>query len=920
VRLGVLATAVSLCLVGLCSAQTSHASIRRDLNVPAEGLSPALQTVGTTYDLQMLYPTAIVKDLKTQGASGSLTPEEALTKVLSGTGLSYKYLDANTVTVFETAAPPGAAAAAGQDQTDTRQGKSQEAGKKSSQDFRVAQVDQGQTSSDVSVEQHDEQTSKKKKAEELQEVVVTGTHISGLANKTVPITTINKQSIDDSGYTSTQQLIVSLPQNFNGGQQGASETGVLGIGSTASDNISNASGVNLRGLGTTSTLVLIDGHRMAPTIFGTTADVSLIPLGAIDHVDVLTDGASAIYGSDAVGGVVNFVLRRNYDGAETSLSYGAVTNGSLHEKVASQLLGTSWGSGSALLALEFDDRDSLPASERSFSTAVPEPTDLLPEYQSKSLVFHANQYVTEQAELFAEGTYTHKDSSRETTTGPSSQPFAYSTDNSNLTNAWDLVGGIRYQPVHDWRIEVSVAYSREDDATEDDFSFGILPGYVNGQPLYKTDYWLSSVDMKVDGTAFNLPGGPVSVAFGGSDRRESADFATLLAQPPGGVIPFERRVKAAFAELYIPLIGAANALPYAQALDLSVAVRRDDYSDVGSTTNPRYGISWSPLKGVALRAAYSTSFRAPNEQEESLKTVGSYIFSYPPGFFAIPGGKSEPFFLLYGASVVPLVPETSKNFTAGADFSPETLKNFKLSVGYYHIDFSNRIIQPPYDPNAFLNPGVYGSLITMLPNDAAAAAYLQSYIAKGGIFVNYSGVGSQGVRYVYNDSLINAARVRQDGLDLTVTDGWKAGANAFEANVNVAIIREILNQYTATSIPMDVSNTYGNPLRRRARGSVTWSLGEWRTTGTVNYSGPYTDNLVLPSGTISSSTTIDLNTAWSPMRVKGLSVNLSVLNALNANPPRAASAMGAIVPGLYYDVANGNPLGRFVVFGLRERW
>jgi Secretin and TonB N terminus short domain len=70
------------------------------LNVPAEGLSPTLQTVGTTYDLQVLYPTAIIKDLKTQGGSGSFTAEEAFAKVLFGTGLSYKFLDSNTITVY----------------------------------------------------------------------------------------------------------------------------------------------------------------------------------------------------------------------------------------------------------------------------------------------------------------------------------------------------------------------------------------------------------------------------------------------------------------------------------------------------------------------------------------------------------------------------------------------------------------------------------------------------------------------------------------------------------------------------------------------------------------------------------------------------------------------------------------------------
>src|SRR6202011_1276350 len=107
-------------------------------------------------------PTQVAKDLKTHGAVGFFTPDDALKAVLSGTGLSYKYLDANTVTVFATAAPAGAASAGGQCQTNNTQDNAKEAGKKPSQDFRVGQVEQGQTSGTSSLERQDEQASKKK--------------------------------------------------------------------------------------------------------------------------------------------------------------------------------------------------------------------------------------------------------------------------------------------------------------------------------------------------------------------------------------------------------------------------------------------------------------------------------------------------------------------------------------------------------------------------------------------------------------------------------------------------------------------------------------------------------------------------------------------------------------------------------------
>ncbi len=124
--------------------------------------------------------------------------------------------------------------------------------------------------------------------------------------------TLDRTAIQNSGYANTAELMRTLPQNFGGGIQ-PTTLGTLG---ESTNNISSASTLNLRGLGAESTLTLIDGHRIASDGFvGGVVDVSAIPLAAVDRVEVLTDGASAIYGADAVGGVVNFILRQDYDGA-----------------------------------------------------------------------------------------------------------------------------------------------------------------------------------------------------------------------------------------------------------------------------------------------------------------------------------------------------------------------------------------------------------------------------------------------------------------------------------------------------------------------------------------------------------------------------------------------------------------------------
>jgi iron complex outermembrane receptor protein len=305
-RLGVLATAVSLCLIGLCSAQNSHAAIRKDLNIPSEPLSPALQTVATAYELQVLYPTRVAEDLKTHGAAGSLTSDEALTQVLSGTGLSYKYLDANTVTVFaQPSKPPTLGIALRDGDEPQKEGK-----KDSSGGFRVAQVDQTSTGN-----QTVEQKEQEKKAEYLQEVIVVGSRIPVTAKEgPQDVKIYSAEQIERSGQSTVADFLSTLPQVSIASNEANTRT------------FGSATSVQLHGLPIGTTLVLINGHRVESSgAQGPNSDffdLNNIPLSAVERVEVLSEGSSAIYGSDAIAGVVNIVLKANFDGLESSVRYG----------------------------------------------------------------------------------------------------------------------------------------------------------------------------------------------------------------------------------------------------------------------------------------------------------------------------------------------------------------------------------------------------------------------------------------------------------------------------------------------------------------------------------------------------------------------------------------------------------------------
>jgi outer membrane receptor protein involved in Fe transport len=165
----------------------------------------------------------------------------------------------------------------------------------------------------------------KKTPPSLEEVLVTGTHIRRVSPAS-PTIVLTDTDIANSGLSTSGDVLRNLPQSFAGGQQ--STIGVNGSGPWQNlSNFNNSDSANLRGFGSDSTLVLINGLRAPVTGFQGSVDISAIPLVAIDHVEIVTDGASAVYGSDAVGGVVNFILKQNYSGADTSVEVGYPTNG-----------------------------------------------------------------------------------------------------------------------------------------------------------------------------------------------------------------------------------------------------------------------------------------------------------------------------------------------------------------------------------------------------------------------------------------------------------------------------------------------------------------------------------------------------------------------------------------------------------------
>ena len=192
----------------------------------------------------------------------------------------------------------------------------------------------------------------------LDEVLVTGSYLRDVNEVIAPVIHISNNELSQASFGTIQDALYTLPLNSLSAPREDLNT---------YDNAGFEAGVNLRGLGPGATLVLLNGYRLAASgLSGAFTDISKIPASVVERVDVLTDGASAQYGSDAIAGVVNVIMRKDVDGAETQLRAGG-TPGGRDEELVSQLFGKKWDSGNIMLAYEFTYANPLPASARGYA-------------------------------------------------------------------------------------------------------------------------------------------------------------------------------------------------------------------------------------------------------------------------------------------------------------------------------------------------------------------------------------------------------------------------------------------------------------------------------------------------------------------------------------------------------------------------
>ena len=190
----------------------------------------------------------------------------------------------------------------------------------------------------------------------LETIVVTGSRIRRVDLETSsPVVTIDKAAIEKSGKLTVGDLLQEMPAVS---------------GAATNPRVNNGGGtgaatVSLRGLGSNRTLVLVNGRRFITNGFA--SDVNAIPSNLVERIEVLKDGASAVYGSDAIGGVVNFILRENYQGAEFAVDYGISDRDDGERKGYSFTFGHTSDRGNITGGVNYNQFDAISSGDRDFS-------------------------------------------------------------------------------------------------------------------------------------------------------------------------------------------------------------------------------------------------------------------------------------------------------------------------------------------------------------------------------------------------------------------------------------------------------------------------------------------------------------------------------------------------------------------------
>jgi outer membrane receptor protein involved in Fe transport len=738
------------------------------------------------------------------------------------------------------------------------------------------------------------------------EIVVTGSRIRG-GKIASPVITIGREEARDRGQATLGEIVRSIPQSFGGGQN-------PGIGfnvPTASGvDSGGASSINLRGLGSDATLTLLDGHRLAYGGTRQSVDVSTIPLGALERIEIVADGASALYGSDAVGGVANIILRRDMEGVETRARIGGATRGGDFQQQYDLTAGARWVSGGVIAAYEYNDASAIDAHQRDYAAVRANGLRLLPSARNHNGLLSTHQQLGDALEFSLDALYNDRRTFFRYSLDPAgdlASRVEQRTDEAAFAIApkLSLTAGA-------WRLALSGSYAED---RVDYKSVVVTPAvsFLAAAGCYCNS--AAAIELSGDGRLFALPAGPVKLAVGLGYRtiglksdRGSGNFQNFDASQASAY---------GYGELDIPVLGAPGPRTSGMRLDLTAAGRYEHYRTFGSVATPKFGVIWSPHPAIDLKASWGKSFRAPTLLQLFQPNIATLYPAASLGGAGLPAGATA----LYVQGGRPgLKPERATTWSLTAKLHPLAWPGFDLELSYFSVNYVDRIVAPISFLSQSLSNPIYAAQITRNPS----AAMVQAIVAGAGFFQQSAGAvyDPATVAALVDNSNVNAGRQPAHGLDALLSYSTALGPrDRLNLSANASYLASSRQISTAQPV-VPLAGTLFNPPHWRAQGSLGWQHGEFGVTTTLSYMGPLRDPRSTPALRIPGQTTLDLalryrSPASAPAALRGLDLTLSVQNLFDRPPPLIATSFVTDTP---YDSTNYSPIGRFISVSIAKKW
>ncbi|WP_245643150.1 TonB-dependent receptor plug domain-containing protein [Roseateles chitosanitabidus] len=544
----------------------------------------------------------------------------------------------------------------------------------------------------------------------LGQVVVTGTRRIDrtLADSESPVDVLSGKDLRRTGAADLASALGQLLPSLNFPRPSLTD---------ASDAVRPA---QLRGLSPDQTLVLVDGKRRHTSavvnVNGTQGrgsapvDLNAIPLAAIDHIEVLRDGAAAQYGSDAIAGVINIVLRKGASGGEIALEAGQTDAGDGGRGAAAASLGLALGDeGWARLAVETRHQQRTNRAGVDTRDAATEPRRGLvnnrlgdPDSMQQSAVVNAQWGRTDLAQVYAFATFSRRDSItaafwRTQATAKANNVAALYPDGflpleDSASTDIGAVLGVRGEAAG-WRWDLSVNHGRNrfdiDVANTANYSLGAAsPTRFDAGRLSNRQTVLNAdVSRELDAGLV----APLTLSLGAEYRREryEIDAGEPGSYQNGGASGFPgfQPSNAGGHGRHDEAVYAGIEAQLSKDFSASAALRGERYSDFGNATSAKLSGRYAFTPAVALRGTLATGFRAPSLAQQYFATTSTNLINgalVDAGTFPV----GSPAAIALGAQ--PLKPEKSRHLSLGLLLRPTA--NWQTTIDAYQIDIDDRVL------------------------------------------------------------------------------------------------------------------------------------------------------------------------------------------------------------------------------------